>query len=161
MDALIDQYGTRLHQTIGRLLAWSSDVDDVLQDVFLRAWQRFDSYRGDGSLEDWLVSLAFHRCRDHQRSMRRRLFHWLHYANRLPSPLLEEQLTHVTDTHAWNQMQQAMQQLASGDRELLVMIYIEQWPHQQLADHLKISVDVLHGRLHRARNRLKKHMQSS
>jgi RNA polymerase sigma factor (sigma-70 family) len=146
-------------------LAWSTDVDDVLQDVLVRAWQRIETFREEGTLEDWLVSLAFHRCRDYQRSMRRKLDHWFRYADQSSRQLLQETplegVESVRETSAWQQIQHAMHQLAASDRELLVMIYLEHWSHQQLADHLHISVDVLHVRLHRARNRLKKRIRTS
>jgi RNA polymerase sigma-70 factor, ECF subfamily len=164
MDDLIDRHATRLRQTIGRLLAWSSDVDDVLQEVLVLAWRRIDTFRGTGSLEDWLVSMAFHRCRDHQRSLRRRWAHWLHYADRSSAPSNPSPSTHhlnlPTETAAWQQLQHAMQQLSASDRELLVMLYLEAWSHQQLADHLGISIATLQVRLHRARSRLKHHIES-
>jgi RNA polymerase sigma-70 factor, ECF subfamily len=164
MDDLIDRHATRLRQTIGRLLAWSSDVDDVLQDVLVLAWRRIDTFRGTGSLEDWLVSMAFHRCRDHQRSLRRRWAHWLRYADRSSAPSNSSPSTHhsnlPTETAAWQKLQHAMQHLSASDRELLVMLYLEAWSHQQLADHLGISIETLQVRLHRARSRLKHHIES-
>lgn len=164
MDDLIDRHATRLRQTIGRLLAWSSDVDDVLQEVLVLAWRRIDTFHGTGSLEDWLVSMAFHRCRDHQRSLRRRWAHWLRYADRSLAPSNQSPSTHhtnlPTETAAWQQLQHAMQQLSASDRELLVMLYLEAWSLQQLADHLGISIATLQVRLHRARSRLKHHIES-
>lgn len=164
MDDLIDRHATRLRQTIGRLLAWSSDVDDVLQEVLVLAWRRIDTFHGTGSLEDWLVSMAFHRCRDHQRSLRRRWTHWLRYADRSSVPSNQSPSTHnsnlPTETAAWQKLQHAMQHLSASDRELLVMLYLEAWSHQQLADHLGISIATLQVRLHRARSRLKHHIES-
>jgi RNA polymerase sigma-70 factor (ECF subfamily) len=159
MNTLIERYGSRLHRTIGRLMAWSHDADDVLQDVLLRAWQRIDTYRETGRFEDWLVSLAFHRIRDHQRSLRRKLNHWMHYALASQPNGMEASSNQPPSTidrdDRWNAVQSAMQHLSASDRELLVMIHLEHWSHEQLAQHLNISTDRLHVRLHRARQRLK------
>jgi RNA polymerase sigma-70 factor (ECF subfamily) len=159
MNALIDRYGQRLHRTIGRLMAWSHDADDVLQDVLLRAWQRIDTYREAGRFEDWLNSLAFHRTRDHQRSLRRKLNHWMHYAlqsqpDGVDAPPKQTSPS-IDQDERWHSVQHAMHQLSASDRELLVMIHLEHWTHEQLAHHLNIPVDRLHVRLHRARQRLK------
>ncbi len=40
------------------------------------------------------------------------------------------------------------------------MIHIEHWSHEELAKHLGVSVDTLHVRLHRAKSRLKKWVES-
>ncbi len=68
MEHLIARYGERLRRTIGQLTAWGPDVDDLLQETLIRAWKHSASYRSDGSLEKWLISIAFRVCRDHHRA---------------------------------------------------------------------------------------------
>lgn len=42
-------------------------VDDVVQEVFLAAWEDLDQYRGDGSLQAWIISIARHKVEDYFR----------------------------------------------------------------------------------------------
>jgi RNA polymerase sigma-70 factor (ECF subfamily) len=163
MNTLIDQHGPRLHRTIGRLMAWSQDVEDVLQEVLLKAWQKIDSYREEGRFEDWLVSLAFHRARDQQRSLRRRLSHWIRYAQQSSHygqhhgqyAMCSKNSGDIVHDEQWYEIQTAIQLLSPGDREILVMIHLENWSHERLAQHMNIPLNRLHVRLHRARQRLK------
>lgn len=157
MERVIELYGGRLRQTIGQLTAWCPDVDDLLQETLVRAWKNAKNYRGDGPLDKWLVSIAFRVCLDHQRGLRR-------LVNRLKRLRLNS--VHVqhrngvaiqaTETQKWDQMQQAMKQLSAADRQLLVMKYLEDWSMEELAGQLNQSVETVHVRLHRAKNRLRK-----
>jgi RNA polymerase sigma-70 factor (ECF subfamily) len=168
MEILIDRYGIRLRRLVGKLTAWSHDGDDILQEALWKAWNRIDRFRGDGPLEKWLVSIVFRSCRDHQRSAHRRWIRWLRFLEGLPrhssSPPIEQGEAETSDgmpiapddRERWAEMQSAMQRLTNEDRELLVMIHLEHWSHEELAIQMNLSKDRLHVKLHRARQRLRK-----
>ncbi len=59
-DAL---YSYIRHRLIPRL----DIVDDILQDVFLAAWDNLASFRGESSLRTWLLSIARHKVEDYYR----------------------------------------------------------------------------------------------
>jgi len=177
MELLIDRYGLRLRRLVGKLTAWSQDGDDILQEALWKAWNHIGRFRGDGPLEKWLVSIVFRTCRDHQRRVHRRWNRWLRFLERLPSNHTNQHMTttpnpldlenderenidlvHLApeNREPWIRVQSAMQQLTDEDRELLVMIHLEHWSHDELAEHMNLSKDRLHVKLHRARMRLKK-----
>jgi RNA polymerase sigma-70 factor (ECF subfamily) len=51
-----------------RLLPRADLVDDLVQDVFLAAWESLPSFRGDSSVRSWLMGIARHRVEDYYRS---------------------------------------------------------------------------------------------
>ena len=51
-----------------RLLPRTDLVDDLVQDVFLAAWESLSSFRGDSSPRSWLLGIARHRVEDYYRS---------------------------------------------------------------------------------------------
>ncbi len=51
-----------------RLLPRTDLVDDLVQDVFLAAWESLPSFRGDSSARSWLLGIARHRVEDYYRS---------------------------------------------------------------------------------------------
>ena len=163
MDRLIHRHGERLRRTIGQLTAWGPDVDDLLQETLIRAWKYASHFRSDGSLEKWLVSIAYRVCRDHHRGVRRMLFNlqqfWKHVS--IESGFDTKRETERSESEQWDRMQTAMQKLSPGDREILVMIHLEHWSHEELAEQLRLSVETLHVRLHRAKSRLKKWIDAS
>ena len=51
-----------------RLLPRTDLVDDLVQDVFLAAWESLPSFRGDSPARSWLLGIARHRVEDYYRS---------------------------------------------------------------------------------------------
>ncbi len=152
MTEFVARYGPMLRRLIGRLCAWSADVDDLMQEVLLRAWERAGSYRG-GSLAAWLRAIAIRHCRNHFRGLgawRRMLDRFRGYVqtdSRRPSDDHREQSDWI---------RHALQQLSSADRTILVLYYLEELPLEELAETLNARSGTLAVRLHRARERLKR-----
>jgi RNA polymerase sigma-70 factor (ECF subfamily) len=55
-----------------RLAPRYEQVDDLVQDVFLIAWQSLSQYRGTGSLQAWVTGIARHKVEDYYRERLRR-----------------------------------------------------------------------------------------
>ena len=51
----------------------AQDAEDLLQDVFLQAFRKLDSFRGDSSLGTWLYRLAVNQCLDFLRGRQARM----------------------------------------------------------------------------------------
>jgi RNA polymerase sigma-70 factor (ECF subfamily) len=56
-----------------RLFPRADLVEDLVQEVFLAAWQSLDKFRGDSSLRSWMLGIARHKVEDHYRSQLREL----------------------------------------------------------------------------------------
>jgi len=56
-----------------RLIPRADLVDDLVQEVFLAAWENLDKFRGDSSLRSWLLGIARHKVEDHYRKRLREL----------------------------------------------------------------------------------------
>lgn len=50
-----------------RLAPRHDEVEDLVQEVFLSAWQSLGQYRGTGSLQAWVMGIARHKVEDHYR----------------------------------------------------------------------------------------------
>lgn len=58
--------------TFARHLVGPNDVDDVVQDTYVRAWRALPAFRGDASARTWLYTIARRACADHVRGAQRR-----------------------------------------------------------------------------------------
>ena len=56
--ALVLRYQERLYQTILRLTGSAEDANDVLQDTFLRSFEKLDQFQGDSSFYTWVYRIA-------------------------------------------------------------------------------------------------------
>jgi RNA polymerase sigma-70 factor (ECF subfamily) len=150
----------RLRRLVHRLLGWragGAELDDVVQDVLLKAWRERGTFRGDAALTTWLVRIALTTAADHARAARRRRrFGWLLGdvpARRDPSDAAAA--TADTTGEPLDRTQRALQRLRHDDREVLVLRYLEQRPIPDVAALLGCSRAAADARLSRARARLR------
>lgn len=71
-EPLIDKYSPRVFAAARRYARRESEIEDIAQEVWLKAFQKLGSYRGDAPFEHWLMRLAVRICydflRNHQRN---------------------------------------------------------------------------------------------
>ncbi len=57
-DTLMRSYGEAVYWQIRKLVVRHEDADDILQNVFLKAWNNLQNFRGDAKLSTWLFKIA-------------------------------------------------------------------------------------------------------
>ncbi len=70
-EPLIQKYSPRVFATARRYARRESEVEDIVQEVWLKAYQKLSSYRGEAPFEHWLMRLAVRTCYDSLRSHQR------------------------------------------------------------------------------------------
>ncbi|MFN3240174.1 MAG: RNA polymerase sigma factor [Planctomycetota bacterium] len=151
-DALCAE-APRLRRLVHRLLGWrasAADLDDVVQDVLLAAFRHRERFRGDSSLRTWLTTIALRKAQRHANANRRR--RRLRSLFGIAEPAVPDR---QTDDERLDRTRAAMQQLAHGDREVLVLRYLEQRDVEEIASLCGCSRTAVDARLSRARQRLR------
>jgi RNA polymerase sigma-70 factor (ECF subfamily) len=72
LNLLMQRHTPILREQLLRMLRDESAVDDVLQEVTIRLWEKAQQWRGEGSLHAWLMRMATNLALNHIRSIRRR-----------------------------------------------------------------------------------------
>ena len=67
-DAIVLRHQRRVHRFLLMLLRDPEEADNLTQECFLRAYVNRTSFRGESSLETWLLRIAANLVRDHSRS---------------------------------------------------------------------------------------------
>jgi RNA polymerase sigma-70 factor (ECF subfamily) len=71
-EPLVAKYQGRVFATARRYARRESEVEDIVQEVFIKAYQKLDGFRGEAPFEHWLMRLAVRTCYDflrrHQRN---------------------------------------------------------------------------------------------
>jgi RNA polymerase sigma-70 factor (ECF subfamily) len=70
-EPLIEKYSPRVFATARRYARRESEVEDIVQEVWLKAYQKLGSFRGDAPFEHWLMRLAVRTCYDFLRAHQR------------------------------------------------------------------------------------------
>ena len=71
-ESLIRKYQPRVFATARRYARREDEVEDIVQEIFIKAFQKLSSYRGDAPFEHWLMRLAVHTCYDFLRMHQRK-----------------------------------------------------------------------------------------
>ena len=154
-----DQFVARHHVQVARLahrlLGWRDRdaVDDVVQEVFLIALTRLKDFRGDSSLATWLMGITVNQCRAHRRRSALRL-RWLRQMWSRPDTN-HQPATAADGDETSRQVREAVADLPTRDREVIVLFYLEDFSVPQIAQLLGAKNNTIEVRLHRARRRLK------
>ena len=70
-EPLIQKYSPRVFATARRYARKESEVEDIVQEVWMKAFQKLKGFRGEAPFEHWLMRLAVHTCYDFLRGHQR------------------------------------------------------------------------------------------
>ena len=153
-ERIVREYQPYVTRLAWRLLGWREDIEDVVQDVFVTVLEKLETFRGQSSLQTWLTAITINRCRRHQRKQRLRL-KWFRQAQANATGGDEDTPeTALVNREQNDRLRQGLQRLPRDMREVLVLRYLQQQSIQKISEILKLSVNTVNVRLHRARKRL-------
>ena len=141
---LFERFAPMVH---GVLLARAprSDVDDLMQDVFMVAMQRLSSLRSASALGPWLAALARHRAADHHRK----------------GPMLVEVRDEIASTDCRaeaNQVLAIIRTLPEAYRETLVLRLVEGLSSAEIGEQVGLTPESVRVNVHRGTKLLKERL---
>ena len=159
---LVERYQDRVFNTLVRLLGNRDDARDIVQDAFVQAFVKLDSFRGDAKFYTWLYRIAMNLALSHRR--RRRPTASLDAAKENIGEEPESQqptaAQELIERERAEQLQQALLQLNDGHRQILVLRELEGFSYEAISEILELPVGTVRSRLFRARLQLKEQLQA-
>jgi RNA polymerase sigma-70 factor, ECF subfamily len=159
--ALDQLYARRGPGILSYLTAQLNDrqlAEEVLQDVMLAAWRNAPNFRGESSVRTWLLVIARNRAMN------------THRKRKLPLVTLDDAfgvfggdtgpLEKIERKAAQSAVREALEHLPTQQREVLVLVFYHQLSGPEVADVLGINVGTVKSRLHRAKETLRRVLQS-
>lgn len=71
-DALMRQYSQELHHFILRMVSNTEDAQDIVQDTFVRVWEKSRQFKGNSSVKTWIFRIAINLAYTHLKRRKRR-----------------------------------------------------------------------------------------
>ena len=160
-EPLVQKYSPRVFATARRYARRESEVDDIAQEVWVKAFQKLGSFRGEAPFEHWLMRLTVRTCYDFLRSHQRKKelsfselsdpeSDWL---DRFVSP--GEQSTENADA-ARQLVERILQKLSPAARLIITLLEIEDRSVKEIAALTGWSIPLVKVRAFRARAEMKK-----
>jgi len=164
-EPLVIKYSPRLFATARRYARRESEVQDIVQEVWVKAYQKLRSFRGDAPFEHWLMRLAVHTCYDFLRSHQRNRetsfselstaeTDWLDHFVNDPSPGAAGE--DVTAARAL--LDRVLSEMSPAARLVITLLEIEERSVKEIAQLTGWSVPLVKVRAFRARAEMRKRL---
>ncbi len=161
-DVLVERYQERLYPTILRLTGSPEDAEDVLQDAFVRAFEKLGQFHGESTFYTWVYRIAVNLALSGHRKRR------IRNALRLERTPPASRGAHPADESAESDpsapmeraereriVEDALNRLSAEHRAIVVLKDFEGHRYEEISTILDIPVGTVRSRLHRARCELR------
>lgn len=151
LDAFVRLTIDRVHGLLWRMMTHQEDVEDLTQEVYLRAWKALPAYRGDSKPETWLYRIAINVGRDEisRRQVARKHDGGEVDAERHQAPDDAQQRALRAEEAAV--LKAALGELSEDRREIVILAEIEGMGMDEIAETLNLPIGTVKSKLHRAR----------
>jgi RNA polymerase sigma-70 factor (ECF subfamily) len=156
---LVSRYQDRLYPTVFRLTGCAEDALDLLQETFLRAYEKLDRFNGESSFYTWVYRIAVNLALSSLRKRRR----IVSAAVPIDPPDLRvegDPSAALERAERAERIQQALDALAPDHRTIVVMKEFDDLRYDEIGAMLGIPVGTVRSRLHRARCELRDRLRA-
>ena len=154
LETAMEEYGELLIRLALTYVKNRQVAEDITQDVFVKAFERIEDYRGEASYKTYLCKLTINRCHDHFRSWHYKNAKVIQWWDRIVQPASSLDTALIAQDSS-NELGRALFALPLKYREVLVLYYYQDFSVEEVAVLLEIPSNTVKTRLKRARERLK------
>lgn len=149
-ENLLEAERITLERFVRFRLNFKEDADDVLQEVYLTAYQNFSQLRNKESFKAWLLTIARNKCNDYFRQK---------------AAVLEIPIDKITEKEisqgrhgisVMTTVRETVDLLGNKDKQILYLYFWKEMPQAEIAKQLNIPVGTVKSRLYTAKQNFKK-----
>jgi len=160
-EPLVAKYQSRVFATARRYARREDEVEDIVQEVFIKAFQKLPGFRGEAPFEHWLMRLALRTCYDflrvHQRNREMNFTDITHEESDWLEKFRQEPSSAREDAAAARMLiQRLLDQLSPENRLVIVLLEIEDRSVKEIARITGWSIPLVKVRAFRARAQMRK-----
>ena len=165
-DQLVVKYTPRLYGLVYNMTSNHEDTNDLLQDVFAKAYKAIRGFRGKSSFYTWIHSIAVNMTLNFLKKRSRRFQLSLDdvdasiqndkeflEATASSSPVREADLSELQ-----KRLNEAMMKLSDEHRAVVTMFHIQGMPHAEISKILRVSEGTVRSRLFYANRQLQNYL---
>ncbi len=146
-EQVVREYGEQLYWQIRRLVLTHEDADDVLQNVFIKAWSHLGDFHQESRLSTWLYRIAVNESLDFLRKQKStNMIHTDDVESGVANMLVADNYFDGEATEAM--LQEAISQLPDVQRTVFTMRYYDEMKYSEMSQILKTSEGSLKASYH-------------
>jgi len=154
---LVEVNQDRLFASMLQVTGSPDEAEEVVQDAFIRAFIKLDTFKRNSQFFTWLYRIAFNSALTRRRRKRAKVsldqarehggLEIVDQGHAVDEPMLRRERI--------NMVRQSMQTLTDEHRSILVLREMQEHSYEEIAEMLEISIGTVRSRLSRARRQLK------
>ncbi|MFZ0788155.1 MAG: RNA polymerase sigma factor RpoE [Chromatiaceae bacterium] len=165
-DLLVLKYQQKVASLIGRYIREPSEILDVTQDAFLKAYRALGGFRGDSAFYTWLYRIAVNTVKNHLVAQGRRppgadvdaeVAEQMDLGGRLRENGTPER--HLLTDEIARTVQQALDALPDDLRTAIVLRELEGMSYEEIASAMECPIGTVRSRIFRAREAIDKRLR--
>ncbi len=158
---LVDRYASMVFSIVGKFVSRKADREELAQQIFVKAYERLDSFKRQSKFSSWLYTLARNHCLDYAKNIRRSNKEFSEMeSHELESQMKVEDLPN-DDIEKQEQraiLERALSAITPIYAEAFLMKYRDNMTYKAMAKRLDATEGALKVRVHRARKELQDHV---
>ncbi|HHT85405.1 MAG: RNA polymerase sigma factor [Bacillota bacterium] len=165
-EVLVKAYETKLYNVAFRMVSDSEDAMDIVQEVFLKAYQALPNFRGDSKFSTWIYRICMNASLDHLRRRKKAQVYSLdapvEFSDSEAQRQVEDPVDNTEDLvearFLGEKILAILNDLEPHYRAVVILCDVQGYSYQEIAEILDTSLGTVKSRIHRARNILRKLM---
>lgn len=154
-SVLLERYSRPLYSLIVQIVGCPEDAEEILQDVFMKAFRSLGNYKKASKLSTWLYRIAYNAAISSIRKKKQEFFYIEEsMINNVPDERADEVITPTDDEEQMIRLSEAIDKLSGEEKALITLFYYEEKSMEEVGEVLKISVNNVKVRLHRMRKKI-------
>lgn len=151
----LDRYSRPIYTLVIQIVSSAEDAEEIVQDVFLKAFRSLHTYRGDSSFSTWLYRIAYNMAIGFTRKKKREFLAIEESViNNVPDEEANTILFPSDNEEKIMQLTVAIEKLNAEEKALITLFYYEEKSIDETSEITKISASNVKVKLHRIRKKL-------
>lgn len=147
--AIVKKYQERIYWQIRRMVVGHEDANDVMQNVFIKAWNGLENFRADAQLFTWIYRIAVNESLTYLEQQKKRSSISMDDQSLNLEEKLHSEKDFDSNKAVWK-LQLAIQQLPDKQRTVFNLRYFDEMPYEEMSHVLETSVGALKASYHHA-----------
>ena len=149
-EILLNECKNAVERFVWFKLSSKADADDILQETYLTAFQKFDTLADKSHFKAWIISIARNKCNDYYRRQAKNTD--VSIDELIEQPLTASRYGYVEQRDVYD----TLESLSENDKQIIDLFYIQGYNQSEIAKRLDIPVGTVKSRLYTARNNFKR-----
>jgi len=151
-------YYRSMYNTSLRIVSDYTEAEDIMQESFLAAFEKINTYSGKVSFGSWLKKIVVNRSLDALRKKRIEIIELSEQSTQIEE---EKEINEVEIHYEIEKIKEAMENLPDGYRVVLSLYLFEGYDHDEIAEILGIHSSTSRSQFARAKRRLLKNIEQA